>query len=235
VISVVVPTYREAANLRLLAEAVDEALSDPAHDYELLFIDDDSQDGSEEICAGLAGRFPVRIVVRRGERGLATAVVEGIAASSGDLVVVMDADLSHPPSAIPSMVERLRRGESDFVLGSRYVEGGSIHHDWSLFRRLNSVIPSLLARPLCPLQDPMSGFFAFRRVDMPAAGSLSPIGYKIALEIYVKGDFNDPAEVPIHFAGRKHGESKLSWREQLNVLRHLGRLYAYKLRADTAT
>ena len=231
-ISIVVPIYREAANLPLLAEAIDEALADFADDYELLFIDDDSQDGSEGICAELSERFPARIVVRKGQRGLATAVIHGIALSSGDIVVVMDADLSHPPNAIPSMVERLRQGESDFVLGSRYVEGGSIRDGWSLFRKLNSIIASFLARPLCPLNDPMSGFFAFRRADMPTACRLSPIGYKIALEIFVKGDFNDPSEVPIHFADRQHGESKLSLKEQLNFLRHVGRLYAYRLRAN---
>jgi dolichol-phosphate mannosyltransferase len=228
-ISIVVPTYREVDNLRLVAEAVAQSLTDTGHDYELLFIDDDSKDGSEEICAGLSERLRARMVVRTGERGLATAVIHGIAMSSGDTVVVMDADLSHPPRAIPQMVKRLLDGESDFVLGSRYVEGGSIHEDWSLFRKLNSVLPSLLARPLCPLKDPMSGFFAFRRADMPDASKLSPVGYKIALEIFVKGDFQSPSEVPIHFASRQHGQSKLSLKEQLGFLRHLGRLYAYKL------
>lgn len=233
-ISIVVPTYREAANLPLVAEEVAAAFANRTDDYELLFIDDDSQDGSEKICEELSKRFPVRIVVRKGERGLATAVIHGIEVSSGDIVVVMDADLSHPPSAIPTMVERLQTGESDFVLGSRYVEGGSIHDDWSVFRKLNSVIPSLLAKPLCPLRDPMSGFFAFRRADMPDSNRLSPIGYKIALEIYVKGDFNNPSEVPIHFADRQHGESKLSLKEQLNFIRHLARLYAFKFRLGTA-
>jgi dolichol-phosphate mannosyltransferase len=202
-ISVIVPTYQEAANLQLVAKAVDEALSGSAEPYELLFIDDDSQDGSEAICEELAQRFPVQIVVRKEERGLATAVIHGIEVSSGDIVVVMDADLSHPPSAIPGMIERLRNGQNDFVLGSRYVEGGSIH-----------------------------GFFAFHRRDMPESRTLSPIGYKIALEIYVKGDFDEPSEVPIHFADRQHGESKLSVKQQLNFVRHLGRLYAYKLRAN---
>jgi dolichol-phosphate mannosyltransferase len=230
VISIVVPTYREADNLPLVAKAVDEALAGLGHDFELLFIDDDSQDGSEEICAELSERFPVRIVVRKGERGLATAVIHGISVSSGDIVVVMDGDLSHPPGVIPSMTDRLLSGESDFVLGSRYVEGGSIDEDRSLFRKLNSVIPSLLARPLCPLKDPMSGFFAFRRADMPDPSCLSPVGYKIALEIYAKGDFQNPSELPIHFAERQHGESKLTLKEQLNFLRHLGRLYAYRLR-----
>jgi dolichol-phosphate mannosyltransferase len=229
-----VPTYREAANLPHVAKAVDDACAGLGDGYELLFIDDDSQDGSEEICAGLSDRFPARIVVRKSERGLATAVIHGIELASGEIVVVMDADLSHPASAIPCMVERLQSGESDFVLGSRYVEGGSIHDDWSVFRKLNSIIPSLLARPLCPLKDPMSGFFAFRRTEMPDAHRLSPIGYKIALEVFVKGNFDHASEVPIHFADRQHGEGKLSLKEQLNFLRHLGRLYAYKLRFGAA-
>jgi len=230
VISIVVPTYREADNLALLARSIDAALGDFEGGYELLFVDDDSRDGSEELTAELSQRFPLRILVRKGERGLATAVIEGIRASTGDLVVVMDGDLSHPPGAIPIMVERLQSGASDFVLGSRYVDGGSVDEEWSVFRKLNSGIASILARPLCDLKDPMSGFFALRRADMPDLRRLSPIGYKIALEILVKGDFRAPTEVPIHFAERKHGESKLSLKEQLNFIRHLRRLYAYRLR-----
>ena len=232
-ISIVVPTYEEAENLPHVAKAVADALDGRPWSYELLFIDDDSQDGSEAICAELAKTQPVRMIVRKDERGLATAVIHGIESSSGEIVVVMDADLSHPASAIPEMVERLKSGESDFVLGSRYVEGGTIHDDWSTFRKLNSVVPSLLARPLCHLRDPMSGFFAIRREDMPESSRLSPIGYKIALEIFVKGDFKRPSEVPIHFSDRQFGESKLSLKEQLNFLRHLVRLYAYRLHLST--
>ena len=229
VVSIIVPTYREAENLPLLVEALKEALSRRPEKYEILFVDDDSQDGSEEICAELAKTDPVRMLVRKGQRGLATAVIHGIESSSGEIVVVMDADLSHPASAIPAMVDRLTRGQSDFVLGSRYVEGGSIHQEWSPFRKLNSLLPSLLARPLCPLKDPMSGFFAIRRANMPDIHRLSPVGYKIALEIFVKGGFRKPSEVPIHFAERQFGQSKLSFKEQLNFIRHLVRLYAYKL------
>ena len=229
-ISIVVPTYKEVENLPHVAQAVADAFAGRDWEYEILFVDDDSQDGSEEVCATLAETHPVRIEVRKGERGLATAVIHGIEISKGDIVVVMDADLSHPASAIPEMVERLESGESDFVLGSRYVEGGTIHDEWSVFRQLNSIIPSLLSRPLCPLRDPMSGFFAIHRSDMPGSTRLSPVGYKIALEIFVKGNFQRASEVPIHFADRQYGESKLSLKEQLNFLRHLVRLYAYKLR-----
>jgi dolichol-phosphate mannosyltransferase len=230
VISIVVPTYKEAENLRPLSRAIGEALEPAGLDYEVIFVDDDSNDGSEEICAELQKEHPVRILVRKDERGLATAVIHGMRAAKGEIIVVMDADLSHPASAIPEMVSRLESRRSDFVLGSRYVAGGSIHDEWSIFRKLNSMVPSLMARPLCPLKDPMSGFFAIRKDDMPDPSILSPIGYKVALEIYAKGRFSAPSEVPIHFADRRYGESKLSLKEQLNFIRHLGRLYAFKLR-----
>ncbi len=232
-ISIVVPTYKEAENLPHVTKAVAEAFAGRDWHYEILFIDDDSGDGSEAVCAKLAETHPVHMVVRKGERGLATAVIQGIEISTGDFVVVMDADLSHPASAIPEMVTRLQTGQSDFVVGSRYVEGGSIHHGWSLFRKLNSIIPLLLAMPLSPLKDPISGFFAIRRDDMPDSSRLSPIGYKIALEIFVKGNFQRASEVPIHFAHRQFGESKLSFKEQLNFLRHLVRLYGHKLGASS--
>ncbi len=228
-ISIIVPTYQEAPNLPLLVEAVESALADRDEPFEIVFVDDDSRDGTEAICAELAQRHPVRLVVRKGTRGLATAVIRGIEASSGDVLVVMDADLSHPADAIPAMVERLTSGRSDFVLGSRYVEGGSIHGQWTPFRKLNSWVPSLLTKPLCPLRDPMSGFFAFRRADLPDTSLLRPIGYKIALEIFVKGNFEKPVELPIHFAERRFGRSKLSLKEQLNFIRHLGRLYTYEI------
>ncbi|MFZ1866139.1 MAG: polyprenol monophosphomannose synthase [Polyangiales bacterium] len=234
-ISIIVPTYREAQNLPLVAGAVREAFAGRPEQYEILFVDDDSQDGSEEICAELAKAHPVRILVRKGQRGLATAVLHGIEASSGRVIVVMDGDLSHPPSAIPTMVDRLACGQSDFVLGSRYVEGGSIHQDWSPLRKVNSRVASLLARPLCPLKDPMSGFFALRRADMPDPHRLSPVGYKIALEIFVRGDFRKPSEVPIRFAERLFGQSKLSFKQQLNFIRHLARLYAHKLGSGAAS
>lgn len=230
VISIVVPTYQEAENLPHLTKTIADALAGHEWPYEIIFVDDDSRDGSEQICDELAKSEPVRIVVRKGERGLATAVIDGIEVALGDIVVVMDADLSHPASAIPGMVKRLQTGRSDFVLGSRYVNGGTIHGKWGLFRKLNSAIPSVVSRPLCPLRDPMSGFFAIHRADMPGRNRLSPLGYKIALEIFVKGHFRRPSEVPIHFADRQFGESKLTLKEQLNFLRHLGRLYKYKIR-----
>jgi len=227
-LSVVIPTYREVKNLEPVARAIDLALRNRQWAYEILFVDDDSADGSEELATTLADQLPVRMIVRHGEKGLSTAVLRGIREARGDTVVVMDADLSHPAEHIADMVERLESGRNDFVIGSRYVPGGSLDSSWGWFRRLNSKIATWLALPLARIHDPMSGYFAFRRADMPAEHLLSPIGYKIGLELLVKGEFRNPGEVPIHFVDRVHGESKLSWKEQVRYLRHLRRLYQFR-------
>lgn len=228
-ISIIVPTYQEVENLQPLSEMIQAALQEAGETaYEIIIMDDNSQDGSIEKVAEIADQHPIRIVTRTENRGLSPAVIDGFGEAQGDFVVVMDADLSHPASAIPKMVEQLRSGESDFVLGSRYVEGGSIDESWTLFRYINSVVATIPALPLTKVKDPMSGFFAVRREDIPNAYKLSPIGYKIALEVMVKGDFETVTEVPIHFVDRVHGESKLTFSEQLKYLRHLRRLYQHK-------
>ena len=227
-ISVIIPTYKEVENIPHIAAAVSEALTAANMHFEIIFVDDNSQDGSEEVVSQLEFKHPVRILVRKGVRGLSSAVLHGIDHSEGDFIVVVDADLSHPASAIPEMVNLLDRSEADFVVGSRYTEGGTIHEDWGIFRKINSKLPSMMVMPLTAIKDPMSGFFALKRKDMPKADSLSPIGYKIGLEILVKGEFKKPDEVPIHFSERKYGESKLSVKEQVYFLRHLRRLFQYR-------
>ncbi len=227
-LSIVIPTFREVRNLEAVAHAIDAALRAQRLAYEVIFVDDDSQDGSEALAVKLADRLPVRMYVRLGEKGLSTAVLRGIAEARGDYVVVMDADLSHPAERIPDMLALLEHNKNDFVVGSRYVAGGSLDPSWTWFRHLNSKVATWLALPLARIRDPMSGFFALRRADMPETHLLSPIGYKIGLELLVKGGFKKPGEVPIHFADRVHGESKLSWKEQIRYLRHLRRLYQFR-------
>lgn len=229
-ISIVVPTYREAENIPVLVPRIDEATRDAGLKYETVIVDDDSDDGSAEAVASLAERgLPVRIIVRKGERGLSTAVIRGFDESSGRILICMDADLSHPPEVIPRMVRLLRSGQADFVLGSRFCEGGSTDADWGVLRWLNSKVAQILARPLSRLSDPMSGFFALPRSIYQQARGLNPIGYKIALELIVKCPVERIREVPIHFADRRLGRSKLNVHEQLNYLRHLSRLYRYRL------
>ncbi len=227
-VSVIIPTYKERENLPHVAKRVADALNGHFDRWELVISDDDSKDGTAEACAELAKAHPLTLLTRTADRGLSPAVLDGIKASTGKHIVVMDADLSHPPEMIPDMVEKLRSGEADFVIGSRYVEGGRTERRWPLMRRLNSWVATLLVRPLVSIRDPMSGFFAFDRARLPAEGTLAPIGYKIGLEILVKGGFDRPAEVPIFFADRVRGESKLGLGEQINYLRHLRRLYHHR-------
>ncbi|MFH1109440.1 MAG: polyprenol monophosphomannose synthase [Planctomycetota bacterium] len=233
--SIIVPTYGEAPNIEPLTTRVFAATTAAGIEAELIIVDDDSQDGTEEIIERLRGRYPVRLIVRRGERGLSGAVLAGFRQARSDRFVVMDADLQHPPELIPRLLARLDQGDCDFVLGTRYGGAGSIASDWSPARRLGSAIATLLARPLAPLTDPMSGFFALHRRTWEQAATLDPIGYKIALELFVKGGCRRPAEVPITFASRTAGASKASFAEGRRYLRHLWRLYRFRFPRLTAT
>lgn len=226
--SIIVPTYREAPNLRSLVERVFAALDETGIDAELIFVDDNSLDGTEEAAAVLEKEYPVRLIVRREERGLSSAVLAGFREATHDWFVVMDADLQHPPEMVPVLLERLRRGDCDFVIGSRYGGEGGIDEDWPFVRRIVSRVATLLARPLTSLSDPMSGFFALHRKTWECAARLDPIGYKIALELFVKGGCTRPADVPIRFSARAAGASKLNLAEQWRYLRHLARLYRFR-------
>ena len=237
-VSIVIPTYREADNLRVLIPRLADVLREHPWTYEIIVVDDASPDTTEEVCAQLAKDHPVRLIVRRNERGLSSAVIRGMQDASGRVLVCLDADLSHPPEAVPALVAPLLSddpgviaGGPDFVVGSRYVSGGSTEDGWGLFRWLNSQVATLLARPLVKLRDPMAGFFALRSSDFAAhAAELNPVGYKIALELIVKCGCSRVLEIPIQFRNRLHGESKLCLREQWNYLRHLSRLYAHRFR-----
>ena len=222
------PTLREAANLRPLAERIAGVLPGCGVAWELLFVDDDSRDGSEAVVGELAGRLPVRMEVRRGVApDLSRAVLYGIARSRHDRVVVMDADLSHSPERIPDLLAGLD-GDCDMVVGSRYVAGTSTAEEWGVARVLNSRTATWLAMPLVTCSDPMAGFFAVDRRALPDPATLRPIGFKIGLELMVRGRLR-VREVPIAFAHRRRGKSKLRWRQPLDYLRHLGRLYAHVL------
>ncbi len=225
-LSIIIPTYQEVENLFLISSEINKFLKN--QEYEILFMDDNSNDGSKLECDLLSQNFPVRMVVRTENRGLSYSVIDGIKLAKGKYIVVMDADLSHPASEILKMIELLKSGMADFVLGSRYIHGGKTDDKWSFTRYINSRIATLMALPLVPVRDPMSGFFAFKQEDFPLPYKLSPIGYKIALEIMVKGDFKAIVEHPIFFKDREFGCSKLNLREQIKYLRHIRRLYIHK-------
>jgi dolichol-phosphate mannosyltransferase len=232
-VSVIVPTYKEAENLPHLIERLGKLRDETGLDLELLIMDDDSRDGSIEAVEA-RGLPWARIVVRTADRGLSPAVIDGMRVARGDTLVVMDADLSHPPEKIPELVEAVNAfagngcTPADIAIGSRYVAGASTDDRWGLVRWLNSKAATLIARPFTSARDPMSGFIAIRRSTVQRAGSLNPVGYKIGLELIVKCGCRRVAEVPIHFAERRFGESKLDLEERLKYLRHARRLFLYK-------
>jgi len=227
-VSVIVPTFQEAGNLSLLVPRIGAALDKAALTYEVLVVDDDSQDGTSVVCKKLAREFPLRLLTRVGQRGLATAVIHGLNAAAADRLVVMDADLSHPPESIAELVRALDSPAVDFVIGSRYVPGGQVDAGWTGFRRLNSGVATLLARGLTRARDPMAGFFALPKSTYTRAGTLRPLGYKIGLELMVRCNCQHLREVPITFLDRTHGKSKMDLGQQWLYLRHLGRLYLAK-------
>ncbi len=228
-LSIVVPTLNEAENIPILVAEVAAALEPDKLSWEMVIVDDDSRDGSEQVFETLRLRgYPLIPVIRKSEKGLATAVLEGFHRASGEYLVVMDADLSHPPGKIPEMIRHLREG-SDFVMGSRYLPGGGTDDKWTLYRYLNSKIATLLALPLTRLSDPMSGFFALPRSAWRRCHDLSPVGYKIALELIVKSRPQKITEVPIYFQTRRLGKSKLTLTQQLLYLKHILRLYCFKI------
>ena len=228
-VSIIVPTYCEAENLPTLVPRISAALEDAGLRGEIVVVDDNSPDDTAEVCSELALEHPLRLETRTTDRGLSPAVIHGMKQAEGAVLLVMDADLSHPAEKIPDLVEAVRSGDADFVIGSRYVQGGGTDDDWGVFRWLNSKVATLLARPLTSAKDPMAGFFAIGAASFREADELDPIGYKIGLELMVKCGCRKVREVPIHFRDRLHGESKLTLREQINYLRHLKRLYDYKL------
>jgi dolichol-phosphate mannosyltransferase len=230
-VTIVVPTYREAESLPHLIDRVARVREADGLEIDMLIMDDDSRDGTVEMLAARSEPW-VKLIVRTTDRGLSPAVLDGLRRAQGEYVVCMDADLSHPPEALAGMIAKLNNG-SDFVVGSRYVKGGSTSDDWGFLRWVNSRVATLLARPLTAIRDPMSGFFALRRETFEAGTGFNPIGYKIGLEILVKCCCERVVEVPIHFEDRRFGTSKLTLKQQILYLQHLRRLYIFKYGAWT--
>ena len=218
-VSIVVPTYNERDNVEALCRGLQEAL-EPAWDYEVIFVDDNSPDGTHEVVLRLSEEDPrVRLIRRPGKLGLGSAVSDGFAQAGGDYWVMMDADLSHRPGDLPNLLALL--ADADIVVGSRYVPGGGVVN-WPLWRRVVSRGASALGRLIVGLhvQDLTSGFGAFRREHMEQLlPTLSPRGFKLLLEIIAKSGGARVRETPITFVDRRYGKSKASAGEALLFLR----------------
>ena len=227
-LSIVVPTFNELGNITELRNRIAAALPDV--DWELIYVDDDSPDGTAEQLVALAQQDRrVRCMLRIGRRGLASACIEGLLAASSPLVAVIDADLQHDETQLPRMLELLRDPQLDVVVGSRYVDRGGIG-DWNRTRALISRLATLLARTVlkAELQDPMSGFFMMRReaVLRCVRAGTSGVGFKLLLDLFASSP--TPLrfrEIPYTFRERHSGQSKLdsnvAWEYLLMLLDRL--------------
>jgi len=225
-VSIVIPTYNERDRLAELMQALFDASAAASIDLEVVIVDDNSPDGTGALADELAGTHRMTVVHRAGKLGLGTAVVEGFAVASADTFGVMDADFSHPPSLVPKMVAAFRATNADVLVASRYVQGGSTP-DWPLKRRLLSRLGCLLARGLSPIRDAASGFFLIRR-SIARGVAIKAGGFKICLELIVRGAPRTLVELPYRFDDRELGESKMSMREASGYLYQLRDLYALR-------
>jgi dolichol-phosphate mannosyltransferase len=211
-LSVVLPTYKERANVAELIRRLDATLAGIA--WEAIFVDDNSPDGTADAAKAIAATDSrVRCLRRVGRRGLAGACIEGMLSSSAPYVAVMDADLQHDESVLTAMLDTLRSGEADLVAASRHIEGGSAASFGKSRGAISSFATTLTRRILSvPLTDPMSGFFMMRRDSFDAvAPKLSPVGFKILLDIVATaGPGLRVAEQSYVFGKREQGESKFN-------------------------
>jgi dolichol-phosphate mannosyltransferase len=210
-LAVVVPTYNEADNVEELHRRLMDILDGVR--WEMIIVDDDSQDGTPQRARSLGEQgYDVRVLRRIGRRGLSTAVVEGMMATSAQFIAVIDADLQHDEALLMPMLDRLRQGDVDLVIGSRYMKGGGVG-DWDERRAKMSNFATTLARMVvhADISDPMSGYFMLTREAVErSVRNLSGEGYKILLDLFASS--NPPlrfAELPYVFRPRLHGESKL--------------------------
>lgn len=228
-VSVVVPTYNERDRLADLVSAVFDVFARHHIEGELVIVDDNSPDGTGRLADELSRQYRLRVVHRAGKLGLGTAVIAGFAEASSQIVGVMDADLSHPPDLLGRMVGMFTDPTVDFVIGSRYIPGGGTRN-WEFSRVWLSRVACWLARPVTPVHDATSGFFLLRR-QVASGVQIQAGGFKICLELLVRGPANHVVEVPYVFTGRTAGESKMNAKEASGYARQLWDLFRYRLSA----
>ena len=211
-ISVILPVLNEAENLVRIIPLLEKTLNETGRSYEIIVVDDDSNDGTEAVLAGLSAQRAVSgtfaVIKRRWKVGLSSAVVDGFNAARGSVFGVLDADLSHDIAIIPDLIRALDRDDAAMAIGSRYIKGGGIDDTWPLKRRIISKTASLMARPITKVRDPLSGFFFFKK-ELLNGVKLKTTGFKICLEILVKARCRQYAEIPYTFTDRKVGEKQI--------------------------
>jgi len=227
-LALVIPTLCEADNIGGLLGNVRAALDPMGIPYEILVVDDDSPDGTGDVVSAIAREDPrVRLLVRKGKRGLSGAILYGWQCTDASILGVMDADLQHPPELLPQLLSAILSGR-DMAIGSRYTPGGGVG-EWSSLRRLLSAaavwVTWPLQKPRIRAKDPMSGFFMLRRQCLPQA-DFQDSGFKLLLEILVRGRIHSIQEIPFAFGLRYRGASKANFKVAWDYALLLVKLYA---------
>src|SRR3990172_11535091 len=226
-ISIIVPTYNERETIMSFLEKVTSQISKDNFDAGIIVVDDGSPDGTAELIKDFGKLHPnVSLLNRRQKKGLASACIYGFNHTESPIIGVMDSDFSHAPDALPYLLNPLLYNLCDITVGSRYINGGRILN-WPLRRHITSRTACYLGSLLTTIKDVTSGFFFFKR-EVIRGKDLDPIGFKICLEILVKGDYQTILEVPYTFSDRVTGKSKMGTKEMLLYLQHLYKLYKYK-------
>ena len=231
-ISIIIPTYNESENIIQVLDSIDEYLPGNIQ-AEVVVVDDNSPDGTGKIVEDYINEesdkagYTIDVIHRKAKSGLSSAILDGIQHSSGDTVVVMDSDFSHPPKIIPQLVEEIKTSDYDIVIASRYTKGGEVS-GWSTKRKLISKGATGIAKAGLGVNesDPMSGFFAFKRNILEGI-KFDATGYKMLLEILVKTKGVKVKEIPYTFTDRRHGSSKLDSSTMFDFVTSVWKLYRY--------
>jgi dolichol-phosphate mannosyltransferase len=224
-VSIVIPTYNEAENIADLLKRTIQVLDDAVLEYEILVVDDASLDNTAEIAEKiLTGKGKV---IRRisNTKSLSLSILDGTKQAQGNIIVVMDADASHPPELIPRFIETLQEGY-ELVIGSRYIKGGGTEY-FPLRRKVISWVACFIGRTVTKIKDNTSGFFCIRKAALEGI-ELTPYGFKIGLEVFVKANFGKFKEIPFIFVNRKGGKSKLNLKSISEYLLQVFSLFIYQ-------
>jgi dolichol-phosphate mannosyltransferase len=231
-VSIIIPTYNESKNIIEILSSIKNSLPKNIISQTIV-VDDNSPDGTGKIVEEYIQDFKkitnhtIDIIHRTAKTGLSSAIFNGIQKATGETIIVMDADQSHPPQIIPKMIEGLKKSHYDIVIASRYVKGGQIK-DWTITRKMISKIATKIAKSFLNVEskDPMSGFFAFKK-NILKNSKFDLIGYKILLEILVKTKDVKILEIPYTFTDRKIGKSKLDTKIMVDYLKSVWKLYRF--------
>jgi len=225
-ISIIIPTLNEKENINELVKRIRESLNDIK--YEIIFVDDGSKDGTIEEIEKLKKEYKnIKLVERGYRKGLSSAFIDGLKYSGGKYVVLMDADLQHPPELLKKMYEKALEGY-DLVIASRYIKGGKIEN-WNIIRELISKTSKIIAYILLPetlkVRDPLSGYFLIKKDLLDNFNVSNPFSYKVLLDILVKVNYNKLIEIPYTFKEREHGKSKLGKKVIFSYLKQVFLLF----------